>query len=296
MSRRRPIRLARAVAIAVGVAAAQTVVSGTAAGGEAGGPAPATVRVPAGPFVAGSDRAEREAAYRLDEAAYGHGRTREWRWYESERRRTRIETAAYAITETPITNAQYGAFVAATGHPPPDVDAGTWASYKLIHPYGRTRRFAWTGGRPPKGRADHPVVLVSFDDARAYAAWLTQRTGSRWRLPGEEEWEKAARGADGRRFPWGDAFDAKRLNSHDRGPFDTVPVGRFPGGASPFGLLDAAGQVFEWTATGAGPGRVIVKGGSWDDSGCGVCRPAARHSRPRHLKHILIGFRLVRED
>ena len=66
-----------------------------------------------------------------------------------------------------------------------------------------------------------------------------------------------------------------------------------------FGLLDAAGQVFEWTATpsphGPAGARYLVKGGSWDDKGCGVCRPAARHSRPRALKHILIGFRLVRE-
>ncbi len=292
MARRCPIRLALVAA----VAAALSQPFAAVAGGEAGGPAPATVEIPAGPFVVGSDRAEREAAYRLDEAAYGHSRTREWRWYESERQRTRIESGAYAITQAPITNAQYAAFVAATGHPAPDADAKTWASYKLVHPYSRTRRHAWTGGRPPEGRADHPVVLVSFDDAQAYAAWLTQRTGWRWRLPSEEEWEKAARGADGRRFPWGDAFDAKRLNSHDRGPFDTVPVGRFPEGASPFGVLDAAGQVFEWTATAAGRGRVIVKGGSWDDSGCGVCRPAARHSRPRQLKHILIGFRLVRED
>ena len=163
MASRSPIRLARAVAVAV----ALTVAFAAAAGGAGGAPAPATVEVPAGPFVAGSDRAGREAAYRLDEAAYGHGRTRQWRWYESERQRTRIETAAYAITETPITNAQYAAFVAATGHPAPDVDAGTWASYKLIHPYERTRRFAWTGGRPPKGRGGHPVVLVSFEDARA---------------------------------------------------------------------------------------------------------------------------------
>jgi formylglycine-generating enzyme required for sulfatase activity len=85
------------------------------------------------------------------------------------------------------------------------------------------------------------------------------------------------------------------LNSHDAGPFDTLPVGTFSTGASPFGILDAAGQVFEWTATPAGSERFIVKGGSWDDKGCGVFRPAARHSRPVKLKHVLIGFRLVRE-
>jgi formylglycine-generating enzyme required for sulfatase activity len=140
------------------------------------------------------------------------------------------------------------------------------------------------------------VVLVSQEDARAYAAWLSDETGERWRLPTETEWEKAARGTDGRRFPWGDSFDPSRLNSHDEGPFDTVAVGSNPAGASPFGLLDAAGQVFEWTATPVGPGRFIVKGGSWDDKGCGVCRPAARHARPAGLKHILIGFRLVREE
>ncbi len=99
---------------------------------------------------------------------------------------------------------------------------------------------------------------------------------------------------DGRMFPWGGAFEPGLLNSKGRGPFDTEPVGRHPGGKSPFGLLDAAGQVFEWTATAAGEGRFIVKGGSWDDKGCGVCRTAARHGRPEGLKHILIGFRLVR--
>lgn len=256
---------------------------------------PAVVSIPAGAFLSGSDAAEREHAYRIDATAYGHTVTREQGWYENERPRGLVETGAYAITVTPITNRQYAAFVNATGHPAPNVDRATWESYGLIHPYARTRRHAWGGGRPPAGREDHPVVLVSQDDARAYAAWLSRRTGRTWRLPSESEWEKAARGTEGRAFPWGNAFDPARLNSHDTGPFDTTPVGSYPAGASPFGVHDAAGQVFEWTSTAAGAGRAIVKGGSWDDKGCGVCRPAARHARPATIKHILIGFRLVRD-
>ena len=238
---------------------------------------PALIHIPAGPFILGSDQAEREAGYRLDEAAYGHDITRQRGWYDSEPARQTAETSAFAITASLITNAQYAAFVAATGHPAPDVDAETWRGYRLIHPWERTRAHAWREGRPPTGREDHPVVLVSHADANAFAAWLSVETGASWRLPSEQEWEKAARGSDGRYFPWGDDFDPARLNSHDAGPFD------------------AAGQVFEWMASEAGPRRAIVKGGSWDDKGCGVYRPAARHSRPKALKHILVGFRLVRD-
>lgn len=259
---------------------------------------PATIAIPGGPFIAGSDAAEREVAYQLDEIAYGHSRTRKWKWYENEGSRRSLELPGYFIARTLITNAQYAAFVQATGHPAPDVDAKTWKGYKLIHPYQRTRRHAWIDRMPPPGRQDHPVVLVSHADARAYATWLSETTGRVWRLPTELEWEKAARGVDGRRFPWGDAWKPALLNSHDTGPFDTLPVGSFRAGASPFGLWDAAGQVFEWTASPdgqAGAERFLVKGGSWDDSGCGICRPAARHSRPAGLKHILIGFRLVME-
>ncbi len=277
------------------VAALLTACAGPGAAGPGPPPQPDLIAVPAGPYVRGSDRAEREAAYLLDEAAYGHNRTRTRKWYENEPARQTAVLPAFEIARGPITNAQYAAFVAATGHRIPEVDPATWRGYGLIHPYHRTRRHAWTGGAYPPGRGDHPVVLVSHGDARAYGAWLSEVTGRHWRLPSEAEWEKAARGPDGRRFPWGRAWHPTRLNSHDRGPFDTTPVGAYPAGASPYGLLDAAGQVFEWTATpAAGAGeRFIVKGGSWDDSGCGVCRPAARHGRPAALKHILIGFRLV---
>ena len=264
------------------------------AGGDTG-IAPPLIAIPAGRFIAGSDAAERELGYRLDEAAYGHGITRKNGWYDRERPRQTLELPAYRITLTAITNAQYAAFIAATGYPAPDVDEATWKGYRLVHPYSRSRPYAWAGGKPPAGRGNHPVVLVSHGDAMAYAAWLSAGTGRPWRLPSEIEWEKAARGGDGAIFPWGDEFDPERLNSHDAGPFSTLPVGSFPTGASPFGLLDGAGQVFEWTSSPGNPGRYLVKGGSWDDRGCGVCRPAARHARPEDIKHILIGFRLVVE-
>lgn len=257
---------------------------------------PETIHIPAGPFWTGSSPEEREMGYKLDEVAYHHSRTRDRRWYESERVSKQITTSSFWISQNLITNSEYAAFVRATNHRTPDVTSAVWQSYGLIHPYTRTRRHAWTDTTLyPDGRGNHPVVLVTISDAVAYVRWLTETTGQTWRLPSEEEWEKAARGTDGRQFPWGDTFDPQRLNSHDNGPFDTLPVGTYSNGASPFGMLDAAGQVFEWTSSTYTAGRYVVKGGSWDDKGCGICRPAARHTRPQDLKHILIGFRVVRE-
>lgn len=252
------------------------------------------IDIPAGPFIMGSDQDERETAYRLDEAAYGHSVTRQNGWYDREPQRT-VELDGYSIQKLPVTNADYGQFLSETGHPYPTVTKAVWDAYGLIHPYARARTYIWTSNMPPRDRLDHPVVMVSYEDALAYAHWYSEKTGERWRLPTESEWEKAARGPDGRYYPWGNTYDPSKLNSHDAGPFTTVPVGSFPDGASPYGMLDAAGQVFEWTSTKAGDERHIVKGGSWDDRGCGVCRPAARHSRPDAIKHILVGFRLVRE-
>ena len=288
--------LVRAISsITVGIALLIGLTASAGAGKLAPELVPEVITIPAGEFITGSDQAEREEAYRLDEKAYGHSVTRKNRWYDFEDKRQTMSLPAFAITKSVITNAQYRAFTQATGHPIPRVKPRVWASYKLIHPYERALRHAWSKGTYPEGRADHPVVMVSYEDVQAYAAWLSQQTGHKWRLPSEKEWEKAARGTDGRYFPWGNSYDPKLLNSHDKGPFDTVRVGKFPKGASPFGLLDAAGQVFEWTSTPSGKNRFRVKGGSWDDSGCGVCRPAARHGRPKAIKHILVGFRLVRE-
>jgi formylglycine-generating enzyme required for sulfatase activity len=125
---------------------------------------------------------------------------------------------------------------------------------------------------------NHPVGGVSWDDAVAYTAWLADLTGDPWRLPTEAEWEKAARGTDGRIYPWGDKFDKKRCTTSESGKGTTTPVGSHPSGASPYGVLDMAGNVWEWTSSrfipypysasealdalhgGVAP---VLRGGSW---------------------------------
>jgi toxoflavin biosynthesis protein ToxD len=200
-------------------------------------PAPATVAVPAGPFVEGSSDVQREYAYQLDEAAYGNSRTREAEWYEHEAPPESAITDAFAIMTNLVSNADYARFVEATGHPAPNVERDTWGAMAWFSP---TRARGALPGQTAR-RPDHPVVLINHEDAQAYAAWLSQQTGQTWRLPGAQEWEKAARGERGATFPWGDEWNPALLNSADQGPQDTMPVGSFPGGASPFGMLDAAG-------------------------------------------------------
>ena len=90
-------------------------------------------------------------------------------------------------------------------------------------------------------------MSVTWHDAVAYCQWLSQKTEKPYRLPSEAEWEKGARGNDGRIYPWGNQWDAKRCNSEEGGKGDTTPVGAYPQGASPYGLLDMAGNVWEWT-------------------------------------------------
>jgi formylglycine-generating enzyme required for sulfatase activity len=98
-------------------------------------------------------------------------------------------------------------------------------------------------------RNDHPVVNISWRDALAYAQWLAKLTNVGYRLPTEAEWEKAARGTDGRIYPWGNNWERTRANTGDGDPKMTTPVGSYPQGVSPYGCLDMAGNVWEWTST-----------------------------------------------
>ncbi|MBI4390783.1 MAG: SUMF1/EgtB/PvdO family nonheme iron enzyme [candidate division NC10 bacterium] len=253
----------------------------------AGPPVSPMVLIPAGLFIMGSDAAERAWAYGASSAV-----ARQARWYDDEPGRV-VSLPAFRIDRFLVTHAQYRAFVRATGHRAPGIRKEEYlAQGFLVHDYDAVvTRFLWQGGATPPALEDHPVVLVSAEDAEAYCGWRGTLEGRALRLPTQEEWEKAARGTDGRWFPWGMTWDARRLNSAEAGPLFTTPVTAYPQGQSFYGMFDAAGNVFEWTASRYADGRRVMKGaGSWDDE-AGICRPAARHGRPSGSRHILLGFR-----
>jgi formylglycine-generating enzyme required for sulfatase activity len=150
----------------------------------------------------------------------------------------RVTLPAFRIGRTPVTNAQYAHFVRATRQPvAPEL---AW-------------QLAGIGQVPPPGREDHPVTGVTWDEAVHYCRWLSESTGRRYRLPSEAEWERAARGAEGRLYPWGDEFDVARCNAAPGGRGQTTAVRAYsPGGDSPEGVADLAGNVWEWTGTAWG--------------------------------------------
>jgi len=170
-----------------------------------------------------------------------------------------------------------------------EVTNGEFERYVLAT--GAIAPFDFENGRAPAGRRDHPVRLPQID-ARAYAEWLGCR------LPTRAEWEKAARGTDGRHYPWGMEFDPSKCNSAHEGPGDTMPVGSFPEGASPYGCLDMVGNVSEWTddtvSTEDGV-RGVLKGGGYVHDNPRWLRCAFEYlARPVVEKNPVNGFRLAK--
>jgi formylglycine-generating enzyme required for sulfatase activity len=235
------------------------------------------IRIPEGEFRMGSDPA-RDPDARPDEQPQ-HA----------------VYLTEYFVSQYPITNAQYQVFKDAT------------EPRKL----GETTRFArW---QSPPGKESHPVVNISWDDATAFCMWLSQETGCIFRLPTEAEWEKAARGVDGRRFPWGDAWEANKANAEEI-HLGTTPVGQFsPEGDSPYGVADMSGNVWEWCADrhdeeeyktrkrlvrnpyGPEDGEgMVVRGGAFD-KGAGHARCARRNWYYPFNRRRDVGFRVVAE-
>jgi serine/threonine protein kinase len=208
-------------------------------------------------------------------------------------RRRAVYLDAFYMDATQVTNREFMRFVEVTGYRPNDEGAGRF----LHHLPGR---------KIPKGKDNHPVVFVSWLDAQAYAAWVGKR------LPTEAEWEKAARGVDGRKYPWGRSEPGPRRANYGKARGDTAGVGLFPEGASPYGILDLAGNVWEWCGEyddpafyadgppsnpsnlrGGDKSRLVMRGGSYM-YGPRALRTYSRTSFESHYRFGDGGFRCAR--
>jgi sulfatase modifying factor 1 len=193
----------------------------------------------------------------------------------------RVYLDAFYIDAYEVTNALYKEFIQATGRKAPK----SWNDAKF-------------------NALRQPVVGVTWDDAAAYCQWAGKR------LPTEAEWEKAARGADGRKYPWGNQWERTRANTPNDGPGKPMPVGSYEGGKSPYGAHDMIGNVWEWVADwydvdyyrtspshnprGPATGKVrVLRGGSWLSSGY---EAAVRRGSgiPGHWNGDDVGFRCAR--
>ncbi|MBN1205900.1 MAG: SUMF1/EgtB/PvdO family nonheme iron enzyme [Myxococcaceae bacterium] len=228
------------------IVAVSATVTGCASAARTPPPAPPPeVAVPAGPFLMGTSQEKLELVYELCRAAHPEptrcNREKLLAHHRNETPQREVYLSAFSIGRTEVTNADYERCVRAGGCTPLDFERCIFFVDDK-HVRGGTLEAA-------QARPDSPVVCVSWEQAAAYC----RHAGGA--LPTEAQWEKAARGEDGRVFPWGDTWEPLRANSGEGehpntldGHATTAPVGSFPSGASPYGALDMAGNVWEWVA------------------------------------------------
>jgi formylglycine-generating enzyme required for sulfatase activity len=189
--------------------------------------------------------------------------------------RQKVDLPEFWVDRTPVTNAEFSLFVQTTGYKTiaekkgigcacingqwKDIPGADWK-----HPGGPKTNI--------QNKANYPVVQVAWEDAAAYAKWVEKR------LPTEQEWEKAALGTDGHKYPWGDQEPTQELCNFNRNENGTTPVGKYsPQGDSPFGCVDMSGNVWEWTISDHEDGGKILRGGGWSHPAeyvCPLLRPA----------------------
>ena len=240
------------------------------------------ILIPEGEFIRGSTRDQVDEAVRLcnqgsdnDPCTFDE--------FANEMPQREITLSAFYIDRTEVTNAQFESCVRAGDCSRPGT-GGRQGDY-----YGNSRY------------DNYPVINVSWYDADAYCRWADKR------LPTEAEWEKVARGEQGNIWPWGDSWDSSRANTDERGPNDLTRVGSYSSGASPYGVLDLSGNVWEWVqdrydddyyasapdTDPPGPSsgsRRVVKGGGWSSFRHYV-RAANRGSKPPNDPSVYTGFR-----
>ena len=233
------------------------------------------IYVPAGEFLMGSTDAEIEAAF-ADARKTSSAAKKDWFTDEGPQRKVSVD--AYWIYKNDVTVAQYRKFCQETGREMPKAPDWGW-------------------------KEDHPIVNVTWDDARGYCDWAGVA------LPTEAQWEKAARGEDGRKYPWGNEWDPEKLwCSVGEKRTSTTPVGSYPAGASSYGCLDMAGNVCNWCAdwygnysnddnhnpNGPATGQYrVVRGGSGLSVVVPYFRCANRHFLDPSLRLVNFGFRAV---
>jgi formylglycine-generating enzyme required for sulfatase activity/predicted MPP superfamily phosphohydrolase/energy-coupling factor transporter ATP-binding protein EcfA2 len=210
----------------------------------------------------------------------------------------------FMMGKYPVTNCEFKAFIRDGGYNNKGLwtpEGWKWRDKENIFEPLLWHDRKWNG-------PNFPVVGVSWYEAAAYAKWLSQKTGENYTLPTEAQWEKSARGAKGLIYPWGNKYDINLCNSDECGLNRTSPVGIFPGGESPYGCADMAGNVWEWcndwygpynagyqkNPTGPGGTYRVVRGGGWS-LGAGGLRCSYRGGRPS-FRGGYVGFRLCQDD
>ncbi|MBN2326473.1 MAG: formylglycine-generating enzyme family protein [Candidatus Omnitrophica bacterium] len=257
---------------------------------------PETVFIPAGTFTAGSSDAER-SLYRVprhESAAH------------------RVYLPAYWIGRYEATNEQYEIFIEDGGYDDPSY--WTPEGWKARQEYGWSEPRCWRDPDYRGGRhVNLPVCALSWHEAQAYCRWLSQKTGRPYRLPTEMEWEKAARGEDGRIFPWGGEWGPNFCNWYGylgemrkkKGDTDRflglAPVGSFENGKSPWGCFDMAGNVLEWCSDPWSKDDAtyrVFRGGCFRSNNPRFMRAAWRGGTYPDVGHVywgIIGFRVARD-
>jgi formylglycine-generating enzyme required for sulfatase activity len=198
-----------------------------------------------------------------------------------------MELPTFFIDQFEVANAEYAQFVEATGYVTGAEEAGTKRNWRTYY---------------EEGKDNHPVVKVSYADAEAFCEWMGKR------LPTEFEWEKAARGPDGLVYPWGDSMDSNRVNGKESGVRGTTAAGSFSSGASPYGVEDLSGNVWEWTSSPflAYPGSThedpfyspdlrVTRGGGWFDEPRQL-RGSNRSAAAVETANDDLGFRCVADS